>query len=49
MAIEVAAPLRRRPDDFDRVHICDLDEYIALLEQIRALAKQHFGEHWPDL
>ena len=30
-------------DDCDYMHICDLDEFIAHLDEVRAKAKEHFG------
>lgn len=30
----------------DRIHICDLEEYIEMLQGLKELAKQHF-ETWP--
>lgn len=33
-------------DNESTIHICDLDEFIARLEALRALARQHFGD-WP--
>jgi len=34
-------------NDDDTIHICDLDDFIARLEEIRELAKQKFGNDWP--
>jgi hypothetical protein len=36
-----------RNNDDDTIHICDLDDFIARLEEIRELAKQKFGNSWP--
>lgn len=33
--------------EVNRIHICDLDNFIARLEEIKKLAKQHFGPTWP--
>lgn len=35
-----------RERDPDYLHICDLDEMIALLQAVKAKALEHFGE-WP--
>ena len=34
-------------DDPDYVHICDLDDFIARLLELKRIALQHFGEDWP--
>lgn len=43
--------LRTKQDDErdapDYYHICDIDEEIARLQAIKALALEYFGEHWP--
>ena len=30
----------------DNIHICDLDDYITMLQGLRDLAKEHFGKDW---
>lgn len=30
----------------DYCHICDVDGMIELLQQVKELAKEHFGEDW---
>lgn len=32
----------------DGIHICNLDEMIARLQDLRALAKEKFGPEWPE-
>jgi hypothetical protein len=43
---KLPSPLRE--DSTDYMHICDLDEFIAGLQALRAAAVQHFGEGWPE-
>jgi len=31
----------------DYLHICDLDEFIEQLIEVKHRAKEHFGENWP--
>lgn len=33
-------------EDTDYIHICDVDEMIAMLQALKAEAARHFGE-WP--
>lgn len=35
-------------DDVCYMHICDVDKMIDALTKIRAMAKEHFGEEWPQ-
>lgn len=30
--------------DQDYIHICELDEFIALLQELQAMGKAHFGD-----
>jgi hypothetical protein len=36
------------PENTDYLHICDLDDMISLLQEVRAKAKAHFGKDWPN-
>lgn len=42
---------KRYPDELegdpDYVHICDLDDFINRLLELKRIALQHFGEDWP--
>ncbi len=40
---------RRREDDVDGLHICDIDEMIEQLTALKAKAKEYFGEDWPNI
>lgn len=31
------------------IHICDIDEMIADLQEIKRRAQEHFGPQWPNL
>ena len=31
----------------DYLHICDIDDIIKRLTQLKAVAQQHFGKDWP--
>jgi hypothetical protein len=33
-------------NDEDSIHICDLDDFISRLQEIRDLAVQKFGNNW---
>jgi len=33
----------------DYIHICDIDDMIARLQDLREVAVSHFGEKWPEL
>lgn len=30
------------------IHICDIDDFISELRELRATAKKHFGKEWPS-
>lgn len=30
------------------IHICDIDDMIAMLQGIKDKAKEHFGDEWPN-
>jgi len=34
--------------DSDYLHICDIDEMIKRLQEVREHALKHFGDKWPD-
>lgn len=34
-------------EDCDCYHICDIDEYIEKLIELKKLAMKHFGQFWP--
>lgn len=34
-------------DEGEYIHICDLEDFIKRLEELRDLAKTHFGPKWP--
>ena len=34
-------------DNVDYMHVCDIDEMIERLTELREMARVHFGEHWP--
>lgn len=36
-------------DDPDYLHICDIDDEIARLRELKAEAIKHFGPDWPNL
>jgi hypothetical protein len=36
----------RIDSDVDYLHICDLDEFIKDMQDLREKAKEHFGEDW---
>lgn len=36
-----------KDNDTDYMHICDLDELIELLQQLKSEALEHFGKDWP--
>lgn len=38
----------RKVDDCDVMHICDIDETIQLLQELKAAAIEYYGEWWPD-
>jgi hypothetical protein len=38
-------PLSNKADDCDSIHICDLDDEIERLIQLRDMAKAHFKNH----
>ena len=33
-------------DDSDYIHICEIDGFIARLQELKELAKKHFGRDW---
>jgi hypothetical protein len=35
--------------DYDNIRICDLDEFINMLIELKEKAKEQFGEDWPNL
>jgi len=35
-------------DDYDHIHICDIDDCIARLQALKEIAKGHFGGDWND-
>ena len=37
----------RNEENFDSVHICDIDDMILRLQALKAIAVEHFGEGWP--
>lgn len=39
--------LEHETDDY--LHICDIDDLIERLQALKAEAKKHYGEKWPDL
>ena len=36
----------RDDEDTDYIHICDIDDEIERLTQLRDIAKEHFGNDW---
>ena len=49
-AFNTPFPLQKGDDArelVDRIHICDIDETIALLQSLKVAAAKHFGEWWP--
>lgn len=40
-------PAERVSEESDYTHICDLAAHIAMLQDLLAAAKKHFGESWP--
>lgn len=30
------------------IHICDIDDFIEMLQKLKEKAKEHFGEKWPN-
>mgnify|MGYP000051673140 FL=1 len=36
------------PQDVNRLHICDLDDFIERLQSLRQEAVAHFGEDWGE-
>ena len=35
-------------EDFDQIHICDLDTFIARLQYLRFMLVDYFGGEWPQ-
>ncbi len=35
-------------EDADHLHICDIDDMIDRLQQLKAMAQDHFGKDWPE-
>ena len=35
-----------RGDDYDQIHICDIDETIERLQALKTAAIEHFGADW---
>lgn len=35
-------------ENTDHIHICDVDHMIEVLQKLKAKAKEHYGEDWPQ-
>lgn len=35
-------------EDYDTLHICDIDDHIEMLQALKKKAIEHFGTQWPE-